>query len=58
MWNFSDGVIGLYGTSMGDVRTFGMIQSVTFDGMQGFTCVKRRLRCTSVNDDSFIWAAL
>ena len=26
--------------------------------MQGFTCVRRRLRWTSVNDDSFIWATL
>jgi hypothetical protein len=26
--------------------------------MQGFTCVRRRLRWTFVNDDSFIWATL
>jgi hypothetical protein len=26
--------------------------------MQGFTCVRRRLRWTFVNDDSFIWFAL
>ena len=26
--------------------------------MQGFTFVRRRLRWTSVNDDSFIWAMI
>ena len=36
------------------VAVFG----VTFVGMQGFTCVGRRLRWTFVNDDSFIWATL
>jgi hypothetical protein len=36
------------------VAVFG----VTFVGMQGFTCVRRRLRSTFVNDDSFIWATL
>jgi hypothetical protein len=36
------------------VAVFG----VTFVGMQGFTCLRRRLRRTFVNDDSFIWATL
>jgi len=29
---------------------------VTFVGMQGFTCLRRRLRWAFVHDDSFIWA--
>jgi len=42
----------------GPFRSGGAVFGVTFVGMQGFTCVRRRLRWTFVNDDSFIWATL
>jgi hypothetical protein len=46
--------------SYGDGRLWsgGAVFGATFAGMQGFTCVKRRLRGICVHDDLFIRATL